>query len=51
MSTEKLVKFVVETSYDELPKEAVDNAKKCILDGLGVAVAGSAEPAGRIITE
>ena len=42
--TEKFAKLVAGTRYTDIPPEAIDKAKECILDCLGVAVAGSAEP-------
>lgn len=42
--TEKFAKLVVGTRYADIPPEARDKAKQCILDCIGVAVAGSAEP-------
>ena len=50
-TTEQIAQFVVQTSYAGIPGEAVAVAKKAILDGLGVMVAGSTEPAGKIIAE
>ena len=37
----ELTKYIVNTNYDALPDEVVDSAKKCIVDTLGVAIAGS----------
>lgn len=51
MSTEKLAKFIVQTNFEQIPEEALAVAKKSILNGLGLAVAGSREPSGKIITE
>jgi 2-methylcitrate dehydratase PrpD len=51
MFTEKLAKFVVGTDFDSLPGEAIERAKSSILDCLGVMVAGSTEPVGKLITE
>lgn len=48
--TKKLVDFVVETTYDDLPEEVTEHAKACILDWIGVALAGSLEPPSRKIT-
>jgi len=42
--TEKFAKLVVGTAYEDLPSAAVDKAKQCIMDCIGVAIAGSAEP-------
>ncbi len=49
--TRRLAQFVVETSYDDLPAEAVTQAKRAILDTLGVALAGVSEPCARIAAE
>ena len=46
----KLAEFVVKTNFEALPQEAVTVAKKAFLDTLGVALAGSIEPASKIIT-
>lgn len=51
MNTEKIASFVAGTTYNELPHEAITRAKWCILDCLGVALAGAHEPLSRIITE
>jgi 2-methylcitrate dehydratase PrpD len=48
--TKKLANFVVETTFDDLPEEVTEHAKICILDWIGVALAGSLEPPSRIIT-
>ena len=37
----KLARYITNTGYDDLPDKVVDAAKKCIIDTLGVAVAGS----------
>jgi 2-methylcitrate dehydratase PrpD len=42
--TEKFAGLVVGTTYENLAPRAIDKAKECILDCLGVAIAGSAEP-------
>jgi len=40
----RLVGYVSETNYDQLPKEVVEETKKFILDTLGVGLAGVREP-------
>jgi len=50
-TTEQIARFITETSYTSIPAEAVSAAKDAILDGLGVTLAGSTEPAGRIIVQ
>jgi 2-methylcitrate dehydratase PrpD len=47
--TRQLARFVVETDYRKLPSEAVAAAKRSILDCVGVTIAGSLEPAGRLV--
>lgn len=49
-TVQKMSAFLVRTEYQDLPQEAVAAAKKAMLDTLGVTFAGSAEPAGKIIT-
>ena len=40
---EKLVTYISETNYDDLPKDVIDETKKFILDTLGVGLAGARE--------
>lgn len=47
--TRDLADFVVNTNYDELPKEVVEHTKLCVLDWLGSALAGSLETPARIV--
>jgi 2-methylcitrate dehydratase PrpD len=51
MFTRKLSEFISRTNYKDLPPEVVTAAKMAILDFIGVAMAGSQEPSGRIINE
>ncbi len=51
MFTGKLAQFISQTTYADLPEEVVAAAKKAILDHIGVAMAGSQEPSGRIISQ
>lgn len=44
----KLTSFVTELEYDDIPDEGIRTAERCYLDTLGVALAGSVEPPGRI---
>ena len=41
-------KFVVETRYEDVPAEVIELGKKSILDGLGLALAGSRAQTGEI---
>ena len=49
--TEKLAKFIAETDFESIPKEAVHSAKNAILDWVGVTIAGSNEPVTAILAE
>lgn len=51
LETEKVAKFIAETDFEYIPKEAVRIAKKAILDWVGVTIAGSNEPVTRILAE
>lgn len=42
--TDYIVNFIKDTSYEKLPKSAIDTAKMAIIDSLGCALAGSKEP-------
>lgn len=48
-ATEQLVSFVCKTNYDQLPEEAIRRAKDCLLDGLGVMIAGCRHPASELM--
>jgi len=49
--TEQLAKFVVQTTYEDIPSEAIQIAKQISLDCLGTTLAGSTDKAGEIITK
>jgi 2-methylcitrate dehydratase PrpD len=49
-ATEKIARFLVDTGYEEIPRAAVDKAKRTSLDCLGAALAGVGEPVSRAIT-
>ncbi|MDY6844819.1 MAG: MmgE/PrpD family protein [Thermodesulfobacteriota bacterium] len=51
MSTEKIAHFVVDTSYENIPQEALTMAKQAILDCLGVTIAACNEPGCRVLSE
>jgi 2-methylcitrate dehydratase PrpD len=50
-ATEKVARFIVDTHFDDMPPEVVRTAKRPLLDALGVALAGSVSPQGRIMIE
>lgn len=41
--------FVLGTSYEAIPKSVMDLGKKSLLDGLGLAIAGSVAGSGRLV--
>ena len=45
----KLARYSANTGYDDLPDKVVDATKKCIIDTLGVAIAGSGYSIGETI--
>ncbi|MBI4330465.1 MAG: MmgE/PrpD family protein [Chloroflexi bacterium] len=49
MYTEMLAEFIVQTRYKDMPLEAIEVARKHILDGLAVGLRGSIEPAGMTV--
>lgn len=51
MFTGELSRFVAKTRYEDLPPELVKAAKDGILDHIGVAMAGSQDPSGRMVSE
>ena len=48
-ATERIAKWVVNTSYEDIPPEAIRVANESCFDLLGVILAGSTEPVGEII--
>ncbi len=49
-ATEKIARFIVDTDYADIPRDAVDKAKRSALDCVGAALAGVAEPVSQTIT-
>lgn len=49
--TKELAHFIVGTQYHDLPREAINTAKLCLLDWLGVTFAGSREPLVEILLD
>ncbi len=50
-TTEAIARFVVETAYSAVPDDVIRLAREAVLDCIGVSLAGSTEPASRIIAE
>jgi 2-methylcitrate dehydratase PrpD len=49
-ATENIARFVVNTSYQDIPGDAVEKAKRTALDCVGASLAGVAEPVSQTIT-
>ena len=50
-TTETLAKWIVDTSYEDIPPAAYDQAKKSILDYLGTTILGSTTKLGGMIVD
>ena len=50
-ATDAVLDFIASAKLGRFPAEALSLAKRCIIDGLGVVLAGSTQPAGRILAE
>jgi len=46
--TRQIAGFVTATDFEDLPAEAVEIAKRCVVDGTAVMIAGSSEPCAEI---
>jgi 2-methylcitrate dehydratase PrpD len=49
-ATKGLADFVASTNFNSVPRDAIEDAKLCILDWLGAALAGSLESPAKIVT-
>lgn len=47
----QLIGYIRRTGYEDLPRNAVEVAKKAIVDTVGAGLAGSATPLGRMLAE
>lgn len=47
--TEAIASWITSTTFNDLPEAAVTEAKRAILDTLGVSLAGSTQPVGKIV--
>lgn len=47
-ATENLIAFVRDVRYATLPDDVISQAKRCVLDLLGVAIAGSTTPMAKV---
>jgi 2-methylcitrate dehydratase PrpD len=49
--TDEVVAFVAAATFSDFPAEAIRIGKRCVLDGLGLMLAGSAQDCTRIVRE
>ena len=49
-ATEQIARFIVTTTYESLPRDAVERAKRTALDCIGAALAGVGEPVSQTMT-
>ena len=47
--TKYVASFIVNTKYEDIPADVIDLGKKSILDGFGLALAGSVAETGPIV--
>ncbi len=47
--TEKLARYVEETSFEKFPQKVIHQAKRCFLDLIGVALGGANQPLSQIL--
>ena len=47
--TQEVASFIVKTTYEDLPPEAIRIAKRCLIDGTGIALSGSTDPPSLIL--
>ncbi len=50
-ATAQIAEFIVKSRWEEVPPAAVEQAKRAILDSVGVMLAGSVEPPARIVQQ
>ena len=46
--TDYVARFIVNTRYEDIPSDVIELARKSILDGLGLALCGSAARTGEL---
>ena len=49
--TKYVSEFIVNTKYEDIPADVLDLGKKSILDGFGLALAGSASVMGPLVRQ
>jgi len=48
-ATEQIAEFIVKTTYEDIPQQAITSAKRSALDTIGCALAGWADPGSKIM--
>src|ERR1017187_7071175 len=49
--TKSVAEFIVNTKYSDIPQDVIDLGKKSILDGFGLALAGSVSVMGPLVRQ
>jgi 2-methylcitrate dehydratase PrpD len=49
--TQAVVDFVTNASIDSFPEDVIEQGKRCVVDGIGVTLAGSVSSAGEIVRQ
>jgi 2-methylcitrate dehydratase PrpD len=49
--TESVANFIVQTKYEDIPANVIELGKKTILDGFGLALAGSVSASGPVVRQ
>jgi 2-methylcitrate dehydratase PrpD len=50
-TTKAVVDFISNASFDRMPQKVVDEAKRCLIDGFGVVLAGATVRGSAIVRE
>ncbi len=50
-ATDAVIEFVEDARLEDFPDEVVEEGKRCLLDGIGVILAGSTEPSAKIVRD
>ena len=50
-ATERMAGFFARASYESIPPEAIHEARRCIVDGLGVSLGGCDHPSTKILLQ
>src|SRR6186713_1449988 len=50
-ATEAVTKFIVDASLSAMPADVVEQGRRCLVDGIGVTLAGSTMPGSSLIRD